>query len=102
MVLGSDFDFASLKVLHGLIPTTMPKLQLEGFSAEGLPKNLVPQADAKNRHVFPHKIRDGLDRVPKRRWVAGPIGKENAGRLVLQRLLRTGGRGDDLHLETLL
>ena len=48
------------------------------------------------------KFTDRLHRVAERGGIAGAVGEENPGGLVLQNLCRGGGRGHNLNLETLL
>lgn len=48
MILGGDLDLAAFEIFHRLISSAVSKLQLERFSAESLPQDLMPQADSEN------------------------------------------------------
>jgi len=47
VILGSDGDFAGLKILHGLVAATMAELELEGRAAKRVREHLVTEANAK-------------------------------------------------------
>ena len=102
MILRGDFDFAGFQILDRLVGAAMAKFELEGFSAEGLAQNLVPQAYPKNRDAVADQVAHGLDGVAEGRRVARSVGKKNAGRLERQRLRGGGGGRNDLHPETML
>jgi hypothetical protein len=49
VILRGDFHLAGFQIFHRLVAATMAELELERFSAECLTKDLVAEADAKNR-----------------------------------------------------
>jgi len=51
VILGSDFDLLGEQVFHGMIRTVMAEFQLERFSTERQPAQLVSQAYSKHRNV---------------------------------------------------
>src|SRR5580765_5529948 len=51
VVLRSDFDPPAFEIFYRLIAATVPELQFEGLSAKGLAKDLMPEANPKNRNV---------------------------------------------------
>ena len=63
VVLGSDFDFAGFEILDGLIGTAVAEFQFEGFSAEGLAKNLVAEANAEDGNAGVHEFLHFADDV---------------------------------------
>src|ERR1043165_6012191 len=102
MVLRGDFDAPSLQVLDRLVAAPMAEFEFEGFSAEGLAENLVPQANPKQREAAVHEVPGRLHGVIERRGIAGAVGKKHARRLEAQRF-RSGSSGrDDLHLKAML
>ena len=51
MVLSSDLDSTRLQIPDRMVATMMAELQLERFSAQGEPRQLVPETDPENRHA---------------------------------------------------
>src|ERR1017187_9364748 len=80
----------------------MAELQLESLPPEGLPKNLVTQANPKNRQAACHQVANGLHRVAKSRWIARTIGQEDARRFIPQCVLGSGARRHYLDSEPVL
>src|ERR1019366_3578836 len=80
----------------------MAELQLESLPPEGLPKNLVTQANPKNRQADCHQVANGLHRVAKSRWIARTIGQEDARRFIPQCVLGSGARRHYLNSEPVL
>src|SRR5260370_33447560 len=77
MVLRGDFHPAGRQILHRLVCAAVAKFQFEGPSAKGLPQNLVPQTDAKNRNARLNKVPHGPDRVAEGGGTARAVEKEN-------------------------
>ena len=102
MVLRRDFHLSGLEVLYRLIGSAVSEFQFERPAAQGLPENLVPQTNAKDRDPGFDQATDGLDGVAERGRVAGSVGQENTGGFVFQRLGSRRGRGQYLHPETAL
>ena len=63
VVLGGDFDFAGFQFLDGLIGPAMAEFELEGFSADGLAKDLVSEADTEDGDAVVQEIARGLHGV---------------------------------------
>ena len=59
VVLRRDLDAAGRQVLHGLVAAVVAEFQLEGSPPSPDAQDLMPQADAEERHAapeFPHRI----------------------------------------------
>src|SRR2546429_9630207 len=97
MVLRRDFHLAGLEVLYRLIGSAMSEFQFERPAAQGLPENLVPQTNAKDRDPGFDQVTDGLDGVAERGRVAGSVGQENTGGVVVFTLRRRRGRRRQPH-----
>ena len=51
VILRGDFHVARQQILHRMIRAVMAEFQLESFAAQRQAAELVPQADAENRHA---------------------------------------------------
>ena len=51
MVLRSDFDFPCEQILNRMIRSVMAEFELVGFAAERETAELMPQTNAKDRHL---------------------------------------------------
>src|SRR6478736_1543928 len=80
----------------------MTELQLECLSTKRLAKNLMAEADAKNRDAGLRQFADRVDRVIKRRRIAWAIREKNPRWLVLQGFCGGRSRGQNLNLESML
>src|ERR1051326_1395031 len=94
VVLAGDLDPARLDVLHGMIGAAMANRHLFRAAAEREGKELVAEADAKDRLLRFHELpQRGHGVCTGRRGVAGSVSEEYPVRLVREDLLRRGGRG---------
>src|SRR6478736_9879282 len=80
----------------------MTELQLECLSTKRLAKNLMAEADAKNRDTGLRQFADRVDRVIKRRRIAWAIREKDPRGLVLQGFCCGRSCGQNLNLETML
>src|SRR6266480_7783843 len=76
VILRGDRHFAAAQVFHRLIRAAMSKFQLEGRSAEGEAKHLVPETNPEDR-LLAHQIAQGLMRIRDRGRIAGAVRKKN-------------------------
>jgi len=51
VILRRNFDPAGFQILHRLVRAAMAEFQFEGFPAECLPENLVPETNPENRNA---------------------------------------------------
>ena len=72
MVLSRDLDTSRSEFFDGLIEASMTKLQLVRFPTQGQAKELVSEANTKNR-LLPKEGLHGFDAVAHRRRVAGAV-----------------------------
>jgi len=56
VILRRDLDFSCFEVLHRLIAAAMAKLEFERLAPQGLPQNLVTEANSENRHPMGHQF----------------------------------------------
>ena len=85
-----DLHPAGLQVLHRLVGAAVAELQLEGLARQRPgPESGGPGKSQKSACRSAIRSLHGLHGIPERRGIARAVGKEDAGRLVLQRL---GGR----------
>ena len=87
VVLRGDLDLAVALIDDGLIDTTMAELELEGLRSECLAENLMPQADAKDRHLAQERMH-GFDGVADGSRIAGAVREEDAVWLELENVVR--------------
>ena len=101
VILGGDFDFAGDLVQHGLVGTTVSKLELEGFGSAGERQQLMPKANAKDG-TFAEQFADGLVSVREGLGIAGAVGQENTGWIHGENFLGRCGAGEYGNLTTKL
>ena len=83
VVLCRDLDPSRLVVLDRLITAPMTKLELECLCPEGLPKQLMTQADAENRNPGVHKRSNFSNNSGQGTGIAGTITQKDPCRLIL-------------------
>src|ERR1700690_4614051 len=93
MVLRGDFHLVGEKILYRMVRAVMPKFELEGFPAKGQATQLVPEADAKDRHA-PGKLANTFLRVADWLRIARAIGKKDAVRVQAEHVFRGSGSGN--------
>jgi hypothetical protein len=92
VVLAGDHHAPVLHVLHRMVCTAMAELHLHRLRAHRQPHQLVPEADAEQRHARIDELARRVDRVVARLGVAGAVGQQHAVRLQRQRLASRGLR----------
>ena len=101
MILRSNRDLASLEILHWLIATTVAKFELKGLRADGVRNDLMTEADPKSR-VMLDQLFHSLVRVIDCTWIARTVRQEDTVGVERFDLIRSRGRGKDLHIETMM
>src|SRR3984893_14796346 len=99
MVMCRDLDLAGLQLLHRMIASVVPELQLEGLPAQRDSGQLMPQANSKNR-LPTQEPSDRINRVGARFGIARPIRQKNPVWLQGQNVLCRGLRRDPGPLAT--
>src|SRR5215213_5553782 len=74
----------------------MAELELEGFAAEGVTEQLVPEADPENRLVR-HELAQLLMDVSERGRIAGAVAEEHTFRLLREHFRGARGAGYHVH-----
>ena len=77
MVLAGDEGPAVRKARHGLVPAPVAELELHGLPAHGERRQLMPQADAEDRHAA-DQLADLRDLIHVLGGIAGPVGEHDA------------------------
>ena len=95
VVLAGDLDPAAGLVAHRVVGAVVTEAQLVGVEAERAPEDLVPEADAEQRHVAEQRAHV-VGRVGDGRGVAGPVGEEHAVGIAGQHLRRGRVGGHDV------
>ena len=94
MILRSDFDFSSARVLDGLVAAAMAKFEFVGFCTEGKTEKLMPKADTEDG-FFPDQLLERILDVGDGLWVTWPVGDEYAIRIVAKNFFGRGESRDD-------
>src|SRR5580765_2167595 len=102
MILRRDFHLAGGQVLDRLIATAMAEFELERLAAECLTKNLMSEADAKNRNAGFGQRLHFANNVVKRGGITRTIRKKNSRWFVLQGVGSARRRWQNLNLESVL
>ena len=79
----------------------MAEFELKGLRADGVRNDLMTEANTKSR-VMLDQLFHGLVRVIDRTWIAGTVRKKNAIWIERFDFIRSRGRGEDLHIETMM
>lgn len=98
VVLAGDGDFARGGILNRVVRAVVAELEFESAAAQGLPQNLVPEADAGDGHLA-EKLFDVLDDVAERRRVAGAVREKYGCWIPRQNTLGALEGGHDLKVE---
>ena len=85
MILGGDLDAPGAQVLDRVVGAAVPEAQLVGVEARRAAQQLVPEADAEDRHAADHLAQLGDD-VVERGGVARAVAEHH----------RVGAGGEDL------
>ena len=80
VVMRRDLDLARVQLLHRMIATVMPELELERFAAERKTRKLMAEADAEDR-LAPHEAADVIYCVGAWLGIAGAVREKDAVRL---------------------
>jgi len=90
MVVRTNLNPAGSSIEHGLIASSMPKLEFIGSASEGLSEDLVPHTDTKNGD-FSEERSEGLGGLHGLGGIAGPIGEEHTIGLMKEDFLERAG-----------
>lgn len=101
VVLGGDGDFSSFEVFDGLVTAAVPEFEFEGFGAEGVGDDLMPEANAKGG-VMLDECFDGGVGVSYCGGIAGSVGKEESLWVEFADGLGRGIGGEDVDVEAVL
>ena len=93
MVLRRDLDLARQQVLYGVVGAVVAELELVGLAAERQADNLVPEADAEDRHA-PGEFAHRFNRIRTRLGVARAVREKDAVGLEREHVL---GRRERRH-----
>lgn len=96
MVLSGDFDAAVAESEDGLVRAAVAELHLESLGTAGQRKELMTEADAKDR-AFAEEGADGGDGIFDGFGVTGSIAEEDAVRVLIEDLLRRRITTEDSH-----
>ena len=77
VVLRGDLDLAGGQIHDRLVAAVVAELELVGAAAEREPEDLVPEADAEDRHLAEQRARRSR-RVRHGGGIAGAVGQEDA------------------------
>src|SRR5438552_15552569 len=102
VVLRRDKYLSGRKIAHGMVAAAMAVRQLHGFPSYRQSKQLVPEADAKDRNVPVGQLPDCIDRVTDRRGVTGAVRQKHAVRFEGADVIGSGGGRDHGDAATLL
>jgi len=78
MVLGGDEHLIGSNILHRMVSAPVPVRQLGGCASIGQSHQLVTETDPEGGKAGAGKLTNGIERIPDRCGIAGPIGKEEA------------------------
>ena len=67
-----------VELLHRMVRAAMAELQLERLAAHRQTENLMPEADAEDRHAGRDQRLRVLDRICQRRRIAGAVAEKHA------------------------
>ena len=84
-----------------MVAPAMAELQLEGLSAEGMPKDLMPETNGEDGFL-PDQLGNFLMDVVERRGVSWAVGKKDAIRVLGEDFTRGCLGMNDLHAEAIL
>ncbi len=87
VVLRCDVHGPELGIAHRVIPAVMSETEPRRGCAGSLAEDLVPEADAEQRHAPVEKVAAQLDRVGKARGIAGSVGEDDPVRIVTKHIL---------------
>src|SRR5690242_8605256 len=91
VILTGDLDAAGRQVLHGLVGSAMPALELVGPGAKRVGEQLVAQTNPEQRDTCVQGSADRGNRVLRRRSrVTRTVREENPVRLVAQDVFGAG------------
>src|ERR1039457_4640959 len=77
VIVAGDQHPAGPQVLHRMVDAAVPEPELVGAQAEGPAENLAAQADTEQRNAGGEHRPHRLDRITRRRGIAGPVGEED-------------------------
>src|SRR5688500_7534324 len=81
MVLRRDLDLARREIFDRMIEPAMAELELERRRAERETEKLMAEADAEDG-LFPEQSAHGVDALPHRGRIAGPVRQKHSVRFV--------------------
>src|SRR5581483_8686014 len=94
MIVGCDFYLARRVIANRMVAAVVTELQFVGSAAESQAGELMPQADAEDRHAS-HHLANRFHRVVDRFGIAWTIRKEDAVGFERERIFGSGlGRYD--------
>src|SRR5580700_116886 len=97
MIVGGYLDLAAGQLLYRVIPSVVTEFQLEGLTSKRNTRDLMAQADSKDR-LPSHQPQNVIDRVGARFRISWSVRQEYTVGLQGQHVLRRHLRWDDCHL----
>src|SRR5216684_1047850 len=95
VVLGGHLDDAGRDAANRMVRAVVTEGELVGLAAEGGCEDLVPKADAEDRHCS-DELANGRAKVAERGRISGAVREEDAVRVAFEHLLCWRPGGNDL------